>query len=143
LYATIALMANGVIARWACLCAALLRGWLAGGDTNVRVQVGLVMLMGLACKNAILIVEFARGLEIHGRETVDATLEARGLRMRAIVMASVAFIAGAVSLLISYGAGGEVRTATGVTAAAGMLGSEAVRAIPDAALLRRDPQARG
>ena len=105
-----------------CLCAALFGVWLAGGDNNVFVQVGLVVLMGLACKNAILIVEFARELEIQGRETVDAALEACRLRLRPIVMTSVAFIAGAVPLLISHGAGGEVRSATGVTVFAGMLG---------------------
>ena len=105
-----------------CLCAALFGVWLAGGDNNVFVQVGLVVLMGLACKNAILIVEFARELEIQGKSTVDAALEACRLRLRPIVMTSVAFIAGAVPLLISHGAGGEVRSATGVTVFAGMLG---------------------
>ena len=105
-----------------CLCAALFGVWLAGGDNNVFVQVGLVVLMGLACKNAILIVEFARELEMQGRATVDAALEACRLRLRPIVMTSVAFIAGAVPLLASHGAGGEVRSATGVTVFAGMLG---------------------
>jgi multidrug efflux pump len=105
-----------------CLCAALFGVWLAGGDNNVFVQVGLVVLMGLACKNAILIVEFARELEIQGKSTVDAALEACRLRLRPIVMTSMAFIAGAVPLLISHGAGGEVRSATGVTVFAGMLG---------------------
>jgi multidrug efflux pump len=105
-----------------CLCAALFGVWLTGGDNNVFVQVGLVVLMGLACKNAILIVEFARELEIQGRDTVDAALEACRLRLRPIVMTSVAFVAGAVPLLVSHGAGGEVRSATGVTVFAGMLG---------------------
>ena len=65
-----------------------------GGDNNVFVQVGLVVLMGLACKNAILIVEFARGFEIQGKGVIDAALEACKLRLRPIVMTSVAFIAG-------------------------------------------------
>ncbi|PCE32777.1 efflux RND transporter permease subunit [Burkholderia ubonensis] len=105
-----------------CMCAALFGVWLSGGDNNVFVQVGLVVLMGLACKNAILIVEFARELEIQGQGTVEAALEACRLRLRPIVMTSVAFIAGSVPLLIGSGAGSEVRAATGVTVFAGMLG---------------------
>ncbi|MBI0329614.1 efflux RND transporter permease subunit [Burkholderia plantarii] len=105
-----------------CMCAALFGVWLSGGDNNVFVQVGLVVLMGLACKNAILIVEFARELEIQGRSIVGAALEACRLRLRPIVMTSVAFIAGSVPLLIGSGAGSEVRAATGVTVFSGMLG---------------------
>ncbi len=105
-----------------CMCAALLGVWLSGGDNNVFVQVGLVVLMGLACKNAILIVEFARELEMQGMATVKAALEACRLRLRPIVMTSVAFIAGSVPLLLGHGAGSEVRAATGVTVFAGMLG---------------------
>jgi multidrug efflux pump len=105
-----------------CLFAALFGVWLAGGDNNIFVQVGLVVLMGLACKNAILIVEFARELEIAGTPVVEAALEACRLRLRPIVMTSMAFIAGSVPLLISSGAGSEVRAATGVTVFAGMLG---------------------
>jgi len=105
-----------------CMCAALLGVWLSGGDNNVFVQVGLVVLMGLACKNAILIVEFARELEMQGRGTVEAALEACRLRLRPIVMTSVAFIAGSVPLLLGHGAGSEVRAATGVTVFSGMLG---------------------
>ena len=85
-------------------------------------QVGLVVLMGLACKNAILIVEFARELEMQGKGIVEAALEACHLRLRPIVMTSVAFIAGSVPLLLSHGAGSEVRQATGITVFAGMLG---------------------
>ena len=91
-------------------------------DNNVFVQVGLVVLMGLACKNAILIVEFARELEMQGKGIVDAALEACRLRLRPIVMTSVAFIAGTVPLLLSHGAGAEVRSVTGITVFAGMLG---------------------
>ncbi|MDH4981695.1 multidrug efflux RND transporter permease subunit [Hyphomicrobium sp. D-2] len=105
-----------------CICAALLGVWLSGGDNNVFVQVGLVVLMGLACKNAILIVEFARELELQGKGVIEAALEACLLRLRPIIMTSVAFIAGSVPLLLSYGAGSEVRQATGVTVFAGMLG---------------------
>ncbi|BFO54705.1 efflux RND transporter permease subunit [Acidovorax sacchari] len=105
-----------------CLCAALLGMWLSGGDNNVFVQVGLVVLMGLACKNAILIVEFARELEMGGMDTVAAALEACHLRLRPIIMTSVAFIAGSVPLLLGNGAGSEVRVATGVTVFSGMLG---------------------
>jgi multidrug efflux pump len=105
-----------------CMCAALLGVWLSGGDNNVFVQVGLVVLMGLACKNAILIVEFARELEMQGRGIVEAALEACRLRLRPIVMTSIAFIAGSVPLLLSHGAGSEVRKATGVTVFCGMLG---------------------
>jgi len=105
-----------------CMCAALLGVWLSGGDNNVFVQVGLVVLMGLACKNAILIVEFARELELQGKSTVEAALEACRLRLRPIVMTSVAFIAGSVPLLLGHGAGSEVRAATGITVFSGMLG---------------------
>jgi len=105
-----------------CICSALAGVWLTGGDNNVFVQVGLVVLMGLACKNAILIVEFARELELQGKSTIEAALEACLLRLRPIIMTSVAFIAGSVPLLLSQGAGSEVRHATGVTVFAGMLG---------------------
>ncbi|MGO4259685.1 efflux RND transporter permease subunit [Lysobacter sp. TAB13] len=104
------------------LLSALAGVWLSGGDNNVFVQVGLVVLMGLACKNAILIVEFARELELQGRGIVEAALEACRLRLRPIVMTSIAFIAGTVPLLFGQGAGSEVRAATGVTVFAGMLG---------------------
>ena len=101
---------------------ALLGVKLTGGDNNVFVQVGLVVLMGLACKNAILIVEFARELELQGKGIVEAALEACRLRLRPIVMTSIAFIAGTVPLVFSSGAGAEVRSATGITVFAGMLG---------------------
>ncbi len=104
------------------LLSALFGVWLTGGDNNVFVQVGLVVLMGLACKNAILIVEFARELELQGKGIVEAALEACRLRLRPIVMTSIAFIAGTVPLVFSHGAGAEVRSATGITVFAGMLG---------------------
>ncbi|MCX2780878.1 multidrug efflux RND transporter permease subunit [Microbulbifer thermotolerans] len=106
-----------------CLLAALFGVWLSDGDNNVFVQVGLVVLMGLACKNAILIVEFARELEIEkGLDPVRAALEACRLRLRPIIMTSVAFIAGVVPLVLATGAGAEVRNAMGVTVFTGMIG---------------------
>jgi multidrug efflux pump len=105
-----------------CMLSALLGVKLTGGDNNTFVQVGLVVLMGLACKNAILIVEFARELERQGRGIIEAALEACRLRLRPIVMTSVAFIAGTVPLVLSHGAGAEVRSVTGITVFAGMLG---------------------
>ena len=105
-----------------CMLSALLGVKFTGGDNNTFVQVGLVVLMGLACKNAILIVEFARELEIQGKGTIEAALEACRLRLRPIVMTSVAFIAGTVPLVLSHGAGAEVRSVTGITVFAGMLG---------------------
>ena len=104
------------------LLSALFGVWLTGGDNNIFVQIGLVVLMGLACKNAILIVEFARELEMQGRSIVDAALEACRLRLRPIVMTSIAFIAGVIPLVLASGAGSEVRHAMGVTVFAGMLG---------------------
>ena len=105
-----------------CLLAAMLGVWWTGGDANIFVQVGLVVLMGLACKNAILIVEFAREQEMEGVETVKAALEASRLRLRPIIMTSVAFIAGVVPLVLASGAGSEVRNAMGITVFTGMLG---------------------
>jgi len=105
-----------------CMLSALLGVWMTGGDNNVFVQVGLVVLMGLACKNAILIVEFARELELQGKGIVEAALESCRLRLRPIVMTSIAFIAGTVPLVLSHGAGAEVRSVTGITVFAGMLG---------------------
>ncbi|MGD9424705.1 multidrug efflux RND transporter permease subunit OqxB [Pantoea sp. NSTU24] len=104
------------------LLSALFGVWLTGGDNNVFVQVGLVVLMGLACKNAILIVEFARELEMQGKRITDAALEACRLRLRPIVMTSIAFIAGTVPLILGEGAGAEVRGVTGITVFSGMLG---------------------
>jgi len=91
-------------------------------DNNVFTQIGLVVLMGLACKNAILIVEFARELEMQGRSIVDAALEASRLRLRPILMTSFAFIMGVVPLVFASGAGSEVRQVMGITVFAGMLG---------------------
>ncbi|MEZ5458063.1 MAG: multidrug efflux RND transporter permease subunit [Steroidobacteraceae bacterium] len=91
-------------------------------DNNIFTQVGLVVLMGLACKNAILIIEFARELEQQGRDTVAAAIEACRLRLRPILMTSFAFIMGVVPLVFASGEGSEIRHVMGVTVFAGMLG---------------------
>ncbi len=103
------------------LCA-LIGVKLTGGDNNVFTQIALFVLVGLASKNAILIVEFARELEDHGRSVVDAALEACRLRLRPILMTSIAFIMGVLPLVFSHGAGAEMRHAMGVAVFAGMLG---------------------
>jgi multidrug efflux pump len=95
---------------------------LWGGDNNIFTQIALFVLVGLACKNAILIVEFARELEIQGRETVAAAIEACRLRLRPILMTSFAFIMGVLPLVLSHGAGAEMRQAMGVAVFAGMIG---------------------
>ncbi len=105
-----------------CALAALLGVHLVGGDLNIFVQIGLVVLMGLATKNAILIVEFARELEHQGKSTIEAAVEACRLRLRPIVMTSLAFIAGVTPLVISTGPGSEIRRAMGVTVFSGMIG---------------------
>jgi multidrug efflux pump len=105
-----------------CLLAALVGVHAVGGDRNVFVQIGLVVLMGLATKNAILIVEFARELEGQGRTVIEAAIEACKLRLRPIVMTSFAFIAGVVPLMLSHGPGAEIRRAMGVTVFSGMIG---------------------
>jgi len=95
---------------------------LTGGDNNVFTQIALFVLVGLASKNAILIVEFAVELEHHGRSIVAAALEACRLRLRPILMTSIAFIMGVLPLVFSHGAGAEMRHAMGVAVFAGMLG---------------------
>jgi multidrug efflux pump len=105
-----------------CLFSAITGVWLTGGDNNIFTQIGLFVLIGLACKNAILIVEFARELEIQGRKTLDAAMEAARLRLRPILMTSFAFIMGVVPLVLSSGAGAEMRHAMGVAVFFGMLG---------------------
>jgi multidrug efflux pump len=105
-----------------CLLSAIAGVWLGGGDNNIFTQIGLFVLVGLACKNAILIVEFAREIELHGRGTVAAAIEATRLRLRPILMTSFAFIMGVVPLVASTGAGAEMRHAMGVAVFSGMLG---------------------
>ncbi|SDO44354.1 efflux RND transporter permease subunit [Pseudomonas jinjuensis] len=105
-----------------CLLSAIVGVWLVDGDNNVFVQIGLVVLVGLAAKNAILIVEFARTLEADGASPLEAVVEACRLRLRPILMTSLAFIAGVVPLVMASGAGAEMRQAMGVAVFAGMLG---------------------
>jgi multidrug efflux pump len=104
------------------ILAALVGVKLTDGDNNVFTQIALFVLVGLASKNAILIVEFARELEDHGRSVVQAALEACRLRLRPILMTSIAFIMGVVPLVYSHGAGAEMRHAIGVAVFAGMIG---------------------
>ncbi|HAT3802642.1 efflux RND transporter permease subunit [Serratia marcescens] len=105
-----------------CLLSAMIGVWLLGGDNNVFVQIGLIVLVGLAAKNAILIVEFARSLEDEGANALEAVIKACRLRLRPIVMTSIAFIAGVIPLIFASGAGAEMRHAMGVAVFAGMLG---------------------
>jgi predicted RND superfamily exporter protein len=104
------------------LLAAMTGVWLTGGDNNVFTQIGLIVLVGLSAKNAILIVEFARELEFAGRTPVEAAIEASRLRLRPILMTSLAFIMGVLPLVLSTGAGAEMRHAMGVAVFAGMIG---------------------
>lgn len=105
-----------------CILSALVGVWLSGGDVNIFTQIGFVVLVGLAAKNAILIVEFARDAEAGGLKPLEAALEACRLRLRPILMTSIAFTAGAVPLALAHGAGAEMRQAMGIAVFAGMLG---------------------
>jgi multidrug efflux pump subunit AcrB len=105
-----------------CLLAAITGVLLRGQDNNILTQIGLVVLVGLACKNAILIVEFAKEREKDGVSHREAVLEACRIRLRPILMTSLAFIMGVVPLVFSSGAGFEIRQAMGVAVFAGMLG---------------------
>jgi hydrophobe/amphiphile efflux-1 (HAE1) family protein len=105
-----------------CLLSAMIGVWLKGSDNNVLTQIGFIVLVGLACKNAILIVEFARERVEHGMTPVDAAIEACRLRLRPILMTSFAFIMGVVPLVTALGAGSEMRQAIGIAVFSGMLG---------------------
>ena len=96
--------------------------WIGGGDNNLFTQIGLVVLVGLAAKNAILIVEFARAKEAEGMDPWQAALEASRLRLRPILMTSAAFVMGVVPLALATGAGAEMRRAMGLAVLGGMLG---------------------
>ncbi len=104
------------------LLAAMAGVYLTHGDNNVFTQIGLIVLVGLSAKNAILIVEFARELEFAGRTPLAAAVEASRLRLRPILMTSMAFIMGVLPLVLSTGAGAEMRHAMGVAVFAGMIG---------------------
>jgi multidrug efflux pump len=105
-----------------CLLAAIAGVWLAGLDNNIFTQIGLVVLVGLAAKNAILIVEFAKEREDEGMNRIDATVDACTTRLRPILMTSFAFILGVVPLVVAKGAGAEMRGGLGVAVFSGMLG---------------------
>ncbi len=105
-----------------CLLFAIFGVWLRGLDNNLFTQIGLVVLMGLACKNAILIVEFAKQLQDAGRNRTDAAIEASRLRLRPILMTSLAFTFGVIPLMLSRGAGAEMRVSIGTAVFFGMLG---------------------
>jgi HAE1 family hydrophobic/amphiphilic exporter-1 len=101
---------------------ALVGVMLRGQDNNILTQIGLVVLVGLAAKNAILIVEFARQAEFEGRTPLEAVVEACRLRLRPILMTAFAFILGVLPLVIATGPGAEMRQALGTAVFAGMLG---------------------
>jgi multidrug efflux pump len=105
-----------------CLLAAIGGVWLVGSDNNIFTQVGLVVLIGLAAKNAILIVEFSKQLQDEGKSRFDAVVEACKTRLRPILMTSFAFILGVVPLITSAGAGAEMRFALGIAVFSGMIG---------------------
>jgi multidrug efflux pump len=105
-----------------CLLAAIGGVWLVGSDNNIFTQVGLVVLIGLAAKNAILIVEFAKQLQDQGASRFDAIVEASKTRLRPILMTSFAFILGVLPLVRTRGAGAEMRYALGIAVFSGMLG---------------------
>lgn len=105
-----------------CLLFAMGGVWARGQDNNLFTQIGLVVLMGLACKNAILIVEFAKQMQDAGRNRVEAALEASRLRLRPILMTSLAFAFGVLPMMLSHGAGAEMRVSIGTAVFFGMLG---------------------
>ncbi len=102
--------------------AALFGVWISGGDNNIFTQISLFVLMGLATKNSILIVEFARELEHQGRGIVEAAIEAAQLRLRPILMTSLAFIMGVAPLVVAKGTGAEMQKALGIAVFSGMIG---------------------
>ncbi|HXN15731.1 MAG TPA: efflux RND transporter permease subunit, partial [Usitatibacter sp.] len=104
------------------LLAAMTGVWLTHGDNNIFTQIGLMVLVGLSAKNAILIVEFARELEFAGKAPLAAAIEATRLRLRPILMTSLAFVMGVVPLAFATGAGSEMRRAMGVAVFSGMIG---------------------
>ena len=105
-----------------CLLSAIAGVWLRGMDNNIFTQIGLIVLVGLSSKNAILIVEFAKQLEDSGKSITEAAVEAARLRLRPILMTSFAFILGVVPLVLANGAGAEMRQALGTAVFFGMLG---------------------
>src|SRR5262249_3796939 len=105
-----------------CVLSAMIGVWLTGLDNNIFTKIGLIVLVGLAAKNAILIVEFAKQKQSEGLGRFDAAVTASKLRLRPILMTSFAFILGVVPLVTSKGAGAEMRSALGIAVFSGMLG---------------------
>src|SRR5437667_409627 len=105
-----------------CLLSAIGGVWLRGMDNNIFTQIGFVVLVGLACKNAILIVQFAKHRQDAGLTRFDAAVDASRLRLRPILMTSFAFIFGVIPLVLARGAGAEMRRALGTAVFSGMLG---------------------
>ena len=105
-----------------CILSALIGLWMTHLDNNIFAQIGFVVLIGLAAKNAILVVEFAKQLEDSGKSRLEAVVEASRTRLRPILMTAFAFILGVVPLAIAKGAGAEMRVPLGVAVFSGMLG---------------------
>lgn len=104
------------------ILSAMIGVYISGTTNNIFTQISLYLLIALACKNAILIIEFAHNLERQGRTTLEAAIEASQLRLRPILMTSFAFIMGTIPLVMSQGAGSEMRQAIGIPVFSGMLG---------------------
>lgn len=133
------------------LLSAIAGVWLSGRDNNIFTQIAFVVLIGLAAKNAILMIEFARTRELEGIAPQTAILEAARLRLRPILMTSIAFVAGVVPLVIASGAGAEMRQAMGIAVFSGMIGVTilglvftpafyvAVRKLPGSSPITRTP----
>jgi multidrug efflux pump len=105
-----------------CLLSAIAGVWLRGMDNNILTQIGFVVLVALACKNAILIVEFAKDQQQEGKDRVAAVIEACRIRLRPILMTSFAFILGVLPLFVAQGAGAEMLRALGTSVLSGMVG---------------------
>jgi len=122
LYESLALPLSIILIVPTALAAAMAGVWLTQGDNNIFTQIGLMVLVGLSAKNAILIVEFARELEFAGKKPLAAAIEASRLRLRPILMTSLAFIMGVLPLAFATGAGAEMRQAMGIAVFSGMIG---------------------
>ena len=122
LYESISLPLVVILIIPMCLLCAIMGVLASHGENNIFTQIGLIVLVGLACKNAILIVEFGRDREKHGESIWQAVLDACRLRLRPILMTSLAFVMGVIPLVTSTGAGAEMRRAMGVAVFSGMLG---------------------
>jgi multidrug efflux pump len=122
LYESLALPLAIILIVPMAILSALTGVWLTQGDNNIFTQIGLMVLVGLSAKNAILIVEFARELELGGKSPLAAAIEAARLRLRPILMTSAAFVMGVVPLAFAVGAGSEMRRAMGVAVFSGMIG---------------------